>query len=340
MKNNLFIKILIFTVLFSVTRNFAYAQQVNAAIAEFSPQAFPGYPSTGTFTASFGKTSGTVPAGTAQVIFSFVTEVPWSGAAITAPDGWTLAQNSTPTNVRFVLTKDWTDQSDPNPFWIVPVKAIAFRSDQSLSVTSQIQQLDGDWSISAPFTRTSITVSDTPLPVNLTSFDASKEGLQSLLKWTTTKESNSERFDIEHSLNAKNWNWLSSIKSGGQSNVLLSYSFTHEDPSAGENFYRLKMIDNDGTFAYSRIRSIVFGNTEKSLVFPNPASDQLKIDVKDFSELKGIKIYDLNGRTVYNATGSNISKNIDIKSLSQGSYIVELTYNSKRVKTAKIIILR
>ena len=52
------------------------AQEVNAALAEFTPEAFDGYPQKGTFLATFGKTSGTVPAGTAQVIFTMVPEVP------------------------------------------------------------------------------------------------------------------------------------------------------------------------------------------------------------------------------------------------------------------------
>jgi len=346
MKIKQFIASVFCTALFTVSGYHIHAQQVNAAFAEFDPEAFPGYPYSGTFLATFGKTPGTVPAGTAQVIFTMVPEVPWNGKPITTPTGWTLAENSTPTNIRFVLSSDWNDQSEQDPAWIIPVTSIKSRSDESLAVTSQIQQSDGDWSISAPISRTSITVKDNPLPVNLTSFTARKEGLSALLNWTTTEETRSDRFDIEHSLNGKNWEKIGSVKSAGESKILQKYSFVDEEPSHGENLYRLKMVDhptdrNDGAFGYSRIQSLVFDSIQdKSMVFPNPTSDLIKMNVKDLSNLKSVKIYDLKGRTVYSAAGNNLSKSIDVKSFVTGVYIVELAHNDGLVKTSKIVISR
>lgn len=341
MKIKQFLASVFYTALFTFNGLNIYAQEVNAGFAEFDPDAFSGYPSTGTFLATFGKTPGTIPEGTAQIIFTMVPEVPWNGEKITAPAEWTLAQNSTPTNIRFVLTKDWNNQSEQNQVWIVPVRSIKARSDQGLAVTSQIQQIDGDWFSPAPISRTSITVANNPLPVNLTSFAATKEGLSALLNWTTTEESKSDRFDIQHSSNGKNWDEIGSVKSAGESVVLQKYSFTDEEPSHGENLYRLKMVDKDRTFSYSRIQSLVFDSIQdKSIVFPNPTSDQIKMNVKDLSKLKSVKIYDLKGRTVYSATGNSLSKSIDVKSFVTGVYIVELAHTDGLVKTSKVVISR
>ncbi len=317
------------------------AQEVNAALAEFTPEAFDGYPQKGTFLATFGKTSGTVPAGTAQVIFTMVPEVPWDGRLIITPVGWTLALNSTPTNIRFTLTQDWTNDSEQNPEWIIPVTSILGRSDQSLAVTSQIQQLDGDWTISAPLTRVSITVDDVALPVTLTSFTASREGSSALLKWTTTEEINSEKFQIEHSFNGLNWNAIGSVPSNGESAVLLHYSFVHPEPVNGENLYRLKMIDKDQTFAYSRIQSVTFdGIPAQNIVFPNPASERIHLGIKDIGKLESVRIYGLGGKTVYSASGKGISKTIDIRALSSGSYVVEILNKSGKVKAVKIAVIQ
>lgn len=84
-----------------------------------------------------------------------------------------------------------------------------------------------------------------PLPVTLTSFTATKENNTALLKWATTQETNSDRFEIERSLGGKEWGKIGTVLSTGESNALRNYSYTDNAPLAGENLYRLKMIDKD-----------------------------------------------------------------------------------------------
>nr|WP_229254101.1 hypothetical protein [Dyadobacter sp. NIV53] len=101
------------------------------------------------------------------------------------------------------------------------------------------------------------------LPVTLISFRANKEGMGVSLNWSTVEEINSERFDIQHSINAKSWAIIGSVKSFGNTNVRQDYSFMHANPVNSNNYYRLKMVDRvvnnrDATFTYSQIRSIEF----------------------------------------------------------------------------------
>ncbi len=109
---------------------------------------------------------------------------------------------------------------------------------------------------------------ENPLPVTLTSFIATKEGQTAQLKWSTTEETNSDRFEIERSQNGKNWDLIGTQKSNGESTSLKNYTFSDVKPLNGENLYRLKMIDRDATYAYSRIQSLTFASDLVDFLLP------------------------------------------------------------------------
>jgi hypothetical protein len=109
---------------------------------------------------------------------------------------------------------------------------------------------------------------DRPLPVTLVDFraDASPEGVR--LSWTTTEERNFDRFEIEKSENSKlQFNMIGTVP-GGQS----KYSFAESATASGPVYYRLKMIDLDGTYSYSRI--VAFQGELARAVYPNPTRDR------------------------------------------------------------------
>jgi hypothetical protein len=175
-----------------------------------------------------------------------------------------------------------------------------------------------------------------PLPVTLVSFTGQKEGQSAVLNWATTQETNSDYFEVQHSTNGKNWIQVGVVKSNGESTSLRNYNFTHQAPINGENLYRLKMVDKDLTFAYSRIKSLQFDGLEKDLsVYPNPVSD--KLHIRDFNEVTQIKINDLSGRSVYHDTNA-ASGEINVKNLVSGTYIVDIT-RSNGVRTSQKIII-
>jgi len=179
-----------------------------------------------------------------------------------------------------------------------------------------------------------------PLPVTLVSFDVTKEGQTVLLKWSTTAEINSDRFEVEHSLNGKIWNSIGIVESHGESKSLRDYQYAHYTPASGENLYRLKMVDNDGTFAYSRIRSINIDSRPSDLsVYPNPSSD--KLNISDYTSVKEIVISDLYGRSVYQS-GSFSTGNgtVDVKNFTKGTYVVKITRLSGEFSSHKVLVNR
>ena len=185
---------------------------------------------------------------------------------------------------------------------------------------------------------TSTTIfSDNPLPVSLVNFAVNKEGKAAQLKWQTTSETNSDRFEIEHSPDGKNWNNIGIVKSNGDTYQSISYySFTDNNPVSGENLYRLKMIDRDETFAFSAIRSVRFEREITVSVYPNPASNKLVIATENWKDIKYVQILNITGNVVFDS-GSKPEPEIDITSLTQGSYLVRLISKNGAFETLKFV---
>lgn len=203
------------------------------------------------------------------------------------------------------------------------------------SITTNAAIVPGTYTV---YTIGALTV---PLPVNLTSFTIAKEGQTSHLRWSTTSETNSARFEVEHSVNAKDWNKIGVVEASGNNNILKNYQFVDRAPVNGKNLYRLKMIDLDETFTYTRIQNINFEKASSDLyVYPNPTSG--KLNISDYSTVKDISVIDLNGRTIYNKSDSSISNAgvIDLTNLVKGMYMVRITRMNGESTAHKVLITK
>ncbi|MCF2445698.1 T9SS type A sorting domain-containing protein [Dyadobacter sp. CY345] len=177
-----------------------------------------------------------------------------------------------------------------------------------------------------------------PLPVKLISFEVQKESELANLNWSTSEETNSERFEIEHSLNGKQWKAIGSVASSGDSKIRKEYSFGHNSPSGGENYYRLKMIDRDLTYAYGPIRSTRFDNI-KLEIYPNPAADVLNVKSGNWDNISNIQLISTSGLSVYNSGSKPLDK-VDVKNLSTGIYLIKITTTDGATSLRKILISR
>lgn len=175
------------------------------------------------------------------------------------------------------------------------------------------------------------------LPVTLVAFDARKESATTLLSWSTTAETNSDRFEIERSTTGKVWNKIGTVASSGESNVLRKYSFADAAPLAGESLYRLKMVDKDETFAYSSIKSVVFDHGSVQSVYPNPARDVVYI--QDAQLVERVSIVDLSGKTVRDS-GVSASGMVKLDGLNAGMYIVKVVRSNGLVTSQKIVVAK
>lgn len=111
-----------------------------------------------------------------------------------------------------------------------------------------------------------------PLPVNLLSFDVHVEGETLELVWYTAVEQNADRFEIQWSKDGRRFETIGIEVAKGFSTETSVYRFVISNPESGEQYFRLKQVDLDGSFEFSPIRGLIF-STEKERIgsfYPNP----------------------------------------------------------------------
>lgn len=174
-----------------------------------------------------------------------------------------------------------------------------------------------------------------PLPVTLIEFVAVKQEQTALLSWKTTEEINSDHFAIERSTDGKHWNKIGIVKAKGESSSRLYYSFRDGQPQAGQNLYRLKMVDQDGSFSYSRMESLSF---ERGIaLYPNPVGPSDKLLIKGIlpGNIARLVIYDQQGKLIY--SGEPKTDRINTDGLQAGSYLVQITQVNGTITTLRFI---
>ncbi len=162
------------------------------------------------------------------------------------------------------------------------------------------------------------------LPISLLSFTATPVKGQVNLAWSTAQETNSSHFDVERSADNHNYTLLQSIPGHINSNIINNYTAVDISPLTGNNFYRLKMVDKNGRFAYSNTVRIYFGEKYNLSLSPVPAHNILLISGADhFDE---IQVTDINAKIVMQFT--DISKNkFDVSRLLPGTYFIRISAN-------------
>ncbi|MBO9613008.1 MAG: T9SS type A sorting domain-containing protein [Dyadobacter sp.] len=181
---------------------------------------------------------------------------------------------------------------------------------------------------------------DCSLPVTLIDFSGARVENTIALKWNTAEETHSDRFEVQRSADGKNWAAIGIQKSQGDSYAVVNYTFVDKKPASGDNFYRLKMIDTDKTFAYSKIIKVGYDVPSlNSEFYPNPVSDVLNLRSTDWTQVKAVEMHNLTGLSVYKS-GKTVSKTIDVKSLPVGMYILTITHKNGEVINRKVLINR
>ena len=116
------------------------------------------------------------------------------------------------------------------------------------------------------------------LPLELLSWNASLDGNRSaLLKWETTQEINTSHFEIEYSKDGSSFDFLDDVPSKGSQQYNI-YTLKTSELEFGGNYFRLKMLDQDGSFTYSDVRYIEFKpRADQWIMYPNPNPGMLQI---------------------------------------------------------------
>ncbi len=172
------------------------------------------------------------------------------------------------------------------------------------------------------------------LPVELVYFKGALQNNSTFLQWETINENNTSYFDVERSIDGRNFDRIGEVAASGNSAGPNQYSHIDNDVtnlSSAVIYYRLKMVDIDGQFKYSSIVTIYLADITRRIVLsPNPATDETKVMITDtLNGNANWKLVDNSGRVVmqnaiYIKRGSN-SFAIKLGKLSAGLYFFKIT---------------
>jgi len=158
-------------------------------------------------------------------------------------------------------------------------------------------------------------------PVSLVSFAAKGVGKNVLLTWETNKEINNFEFEIERSTNGISFVKIGTLKATRNTNTSKSYSFTDNTPLTGINYYRLKQIDLNGVFTYSKVDSYDNSKLISYTIYPNPVKNQLTIS--NLNKGSNYSITNTSGRVVLSGIAEP-NERIQIVQLPSGTYFINV----------------
>lgn len=200
---------------------------------------------------------------------------------------------------------------------------------QFSSITSSDPSLNLDVTYSG--TNVKVCIIPMSLPVSLISFEGRLENEVTVLNWATESEINNDYFEVEHSNNGRDFFSIAKVDGKENATSVQNYKCTHENPTNGDNYYRLKQVDFDGNFEYFNIIYIQYNKSNVPVaIYPNPAQDILFVE----GGASKLTVYDINGRPVITQTTEEEKSIIDISNLEIGIYMIEISKetNEKIIK--------
>jgi hypothetical protein len=189
------------------------------------------------------------------------------------------------------------------------------------------------------------------LPVELTSFFASAEAYNVVLKWNTATEVDNYGFDIERrKVPSGTWQQISFVAGSGTSNSTQSYEYADNNVVSGRYAYRLKQIDATGLFKYYNEVEVVVGNMPSMLslseAYPNPFNPstviRFSVAVAGMAKLHVINILGQHITTLFSGhaePGTVYPIQFNAASLPSGVYFSVLESNGKQ-EVKKMLLMK
>lgn len=163
------------------------------------------------------------------------------------------------------------------------------------------------------------------IPVELTSFKADVQDRNVMVSWTTATEINSASFNVERTLSGtNNWSTVGTVAAAGTSTEMKSYSYVDRGLNSAKYQYRLKQIDLDGTYSYSKVVEVEVGlptTFGMSQNYPNPFNPTTKIEYQVPVDARvSLELYDIAGQRVASLFTTELSAGYYTFDLAAGRY--------------------
>jgi hypothetical protein len=179
----------------------------------------------------------------------------------------------------------------------------------------------------------------TPLPVTLLTFSTKADKYNQNLSWTYESPERFDYFELEHSRDGQKFNALDRISEGAISSRAYKANYTHVRPGAGIHYYRLKMVDLDGSFVYSQvIQGKIEGSGSVRPLSTFISSEGLNVSVETSVSSLELRLVDQLGRSIYHATQAAEAGiiNIPVSNLGAGVYFLQVNADGV-IETYKLV---
>ena len=159
------------------------------------------------------------------------------------------------------------------------------------------------------------------------------------LNWQTFTETNNHHFEIERSIDGKNFTVIGTVSAGknpGENN----YQYLDERPDY-INQYRIKQVDNDGKYSYSKILFVKMVSLNPLKVIANPVKENATINIGlETTEVKTMELYDLYGKKIKTYVPRNGNQLINVQGIADGKYLLVLITAKGKVYSQPLMILK
>jgi uncharacterized repeat protein (TIGR01451 family) len=218
----------------------------------------------------------------------------------------------------------------------VPVQAASAMPTGNYNVASNYTYPDGGLipdAVSSNNISTLAVAVAAPLPVQLSRFTAVAAGPDALLSWDTAQELNSQRFDVERSLDGATFATIGTL--AGRGTTTLPGTYRYRDAGAGAHragvrYYRLRQLDYDGKATLSPVRTVRFDQAGAGVaLYPNPSPGAVTLDLRALpAGAYTVQVLDATGRRVHEATYQPGQPTLPLAGLLAGTYFVKIQGDS------------
>ena len=285
--------------------------------------------------------SGTADNFSVNVKNTFTNPVP--NATKVVNKEWNITPDNTAGSPNVTIGLGWQTADQASGF--SPAGAVSVIHFLNSAWTGTAATITGTGSIADPYiaTTTGITsfspfgvANDGALPLQLVSFKAAYSNGAVKTAWVTTNEEAVRQFEVERSADARSFAAAGTVVAQNAAGT-HDYQFTDVAPLKGISYYRLKMIDKDGTVSYSAIVAVNSGAKGVLLVYPNPAKSSLQV-LHPTAEKATVQVLSATGEKLLqqNVLSAATQTNLNISHLPAGSYLLQFT-DGKTQNTIRFI---
>lgn len=184
------------------------------------------------------------------------------------------------------------------------------------------------------------SITDSPLPVKLISFDAEAKDTKVQLNWTTASESNNDYFLVQRSRDGKDFETIDRLEGVGNSSSLSEYDALDKNPFIGLSYYRIKQVDYNGEYELYPAQSVNFRGRENIQVYPNPVRGDQIVKITGAQAIKKIKILDSRGRIIQSRQfqdNDRAAYELPLNQVNKGVYFLEIM-SATGIQQKKIVV--